>query len=120
MGRAQTSLDVHRRRDVDLERLIATEQRLDEALRTAREQAGAMIQEAQARARAQAAALDTELQQAALRLSAETTAERERREHEVAREAEARVALLDAVSAARVEQAARQVVARLVAGEAAP
>lgn len=107
---------------MDLERLIATEQRLDEALRTAREQASALVTEARARAQKREAEIEAELREAEVRLAAETAAERERGEREVAREAEARVALLDAVSAEHVRQAAQGVVSRLVSGggEAAP
>jgi hypothetical protein len=118
-GRIATSHDAREEPDVDLARLIATEERLDEALRTARAQAGALVEEARARAREREAALEAELQEAALRLSAETSAERGRREQEVARAAQARVALLEAISAVRIEQAAREVVARLVAVEPA-
>jgi vacuolar-type H+-ATPase subunit H len=105
---------------VDLEQLIATEQRLDEALRAAREQASALVAEARTRAHQREAEIDAELREAEVRLAAETAAERERREREVAREAEARVALLDAVSAERVRQAAQDVVSRLVSGEGKP
>jgi vacuolar-type H+-ATPase subunit H len=105
---------------VDLERLIATEQRLDKALQIAREQASALVTEARTRVHEREAEVEAELRAAELRLAAETAAERERREQEVAREAEARVALLDSVSAERISQAAREVVNRLVAGGRAP
>lgn len=105
---------------MDLEQLIATEQRLDEALRAAREQATALVTAARALAQQREGEVETELREAELRLAAETAAERERREREVAREAEARVALLDAVSAERVRQAARDVVNRLVSGGGEP
>ena len=105
---------------MDLEQLIATEQRLDEALRTAREQASALVTDARTRAHQREAEIEAELREAEVRLAAETAAERERREREVAREAEARVALLDAVSAERVRQAAQDVVSRLVSGAGEP
>jgi len=105
---------------VDLEQLIATEQRLDEALRAARERAAAMVTAARTLAQQREAEVEAELREAELRLAAETAAERERREQEVAREAEARVALLEAVSADQVGQAARAVVNRLVSGGEKP
>ena len=105
---------------MDLDQLIATEQRLDEALRAAREQASALVTEARTRAHQREAEVEAELREAELRLAAETAAERERREREVAREAEARVALLDAVSVERVGQMAREVVNRLVSGGGEP
>jgi vacuolar-type H+-ATPase subunit H len=105
---------------VDLERLIATEQRLDAALQTARERASALVTEARTRVREREAEVEVELRKAELQLATETAAERERREREVAREAAARVALLDSVSAEQISQAAREVVNRLVAGAQAP
>ncbi len=105
---------------MDLEQLIATEQRLDEALRAARAQATALVTAARTLVQQREAEVEAELRAAELRLAAETAAERERREREVAREAEARVALLDAVSAERVGQAAREVVQRLVSGGGEP
>lgn len=105
---------------MDLDRLIATEQRLDEALRAAREEAARLVAEAQTRARRREAELDAELEAAAQGLAAETAAERERREREVALEAEGRVARYEAVSAELVTRAARDIVNRLVAGESAP
>lgn len=102
---------------MDLDRLIATEQRLDQALRRAQEEAAGLVQAAQAAARQRDAELAAELEAMALRFSAETTAERERREREVREEALARVARYDAISDERIARAARDVVDWLVAGE---
>ncbi|HSD31514.1 MAG TPA: hypothetical protein VLB49_06360 [Gemmatimonadales bacterium] len=102
---------------MDLDRLIATEQRLDEKLRRAREESARLVQEAQAAARAREAEVAAELEAAAQRFAAETAAERERRVREVQAEAVAKVKRYEGVSAARVTQAARDVVARLVGGE---
>jgi vacuolar-type H+-ATPase subunit H len=104
---------------VDLERLIATEQRLDEALRSAREQAAGMVAEAQSRARREETALDAELEAATRTLAVETAAERERGERQVAAEAAAQVARYEAVRPDQVAGAARDVVDWLVGrGEA--
>ena len=105
-----------RRGFVDLDRLIATEQRLDEALRRAREEAAGLVQAAQAAAGQREAELAAELEATAQRFAAETAAERERREREVREEAAARVARYEAIPAGRITQAARDVVDRLVAG----
>jgi F0F1-type ATP synthase membrane subunit b/b' len=105
---------------MDLERLIVTEQRLDEALRGAREEAARLVAEAQAAAQRAEAELEAELLSSAERLAAETASERERREREVSQEAALTVACYEAVPAERVSAAARDVVERLVAGEAAP
>jgi vacuolar-type H+-ATPase subunit H len=107
---------------MDLERLIATEQRLDEALRAARETATRLVAEAQAEAERREAALETELEAASARLAAETAAERERREREVRQEAELRVKRYESISAEQVAAAAREVVDGLLsaASEAAP
>lgn len=101
---------------MDLDRLIATEQRLDEALRRAREEAAGLVQAAQAAARQREAELAAELEATAQRFATETAAERERREREVGEEAAAQVARYEAIPAGRITQAARDVVDRLVAG----
>jgi vacuolar-type H+-ATPase subunit H len=104
---------------MDLDRLIATEQRLDEALRVAQEESARLVLEAQAAARRGEAELETELQAAARSFAAETAAERERREREVTLDAERQVARYEAVSPQKVAAAARDVVERLVAGATA-
>jgi F0F1-type ATP synthase membrane subunit b/b' len=104
---------------MDLERLIATEQRLDEALRGARETAARLVAEAQATSQRAEAELEAELLTAAERFAAETAAERERREREVSQEAALAVARYEAVPPERVAAAARDAVERLVAGGAA-
>ena len=101
---------------MDLDRLIAIEQRLDEALRVAHEEAARLVADAQAAIRRGEAELESELQEVARRAATETASERERREREVTREAELRVARFDAVSPQQVAAAARDVVERLVAG----
>jgi vacuolar-type H+-ATPase subunit H len=102
---------------VDLERLIATEQRLDEKLRRAHEEAIRLVEDAQAAARTCEARVTAELEQAAQRFATETAAERERREREVREEAVAKVNRYEGVSAEHVARAARDVVDRLVGGE---
>jgi hypothetical protein len=105
---------------MDLERLIATEQRLDEALRGAREAGARLVAEALAAAQRAETELEGELLAATLRSSAETVAERERREREVCREAALAVARYETVPAELVAAAARDLVERLVARETAP
>jgi vacuolar-type H+-ATPase subunit H len=102
---------------VDLDRLIATEQRLDEKLRRAHEEATRLVEDAQAAARTCEARVTAELEAAAQRFATETAAERERREREVKEAAAATVKRYERVSGERVAQAARDVVERLVAGE---
>lgn len=102
---------------MDLDRLIATEQRLDEQLRRAREEAARLVREAEAAARARETEVAAELEAAAQRFATETAAERERRVREVREEAVASVKRYEGVTAARVSLAARDVVARLVEGE---
>lgn len=105
---------------MDLERLIATEQRLDEALRAAREEATRLLAEAQAALRRREEALEAELQDAARKSAALTAEERERREQDVSSEAARAVARYEAVTADQVAAAARAVVDHLVAGEPVP
>lgn len=102
---------------MDLDRLIATEQRLDEKLRVARDEAARLVQEAQAAAAAREAEGAAELEAAARRFATETASERERRVREVHAEAAARVKRYEGVSDERVAKAARDVVVRLVTGE---
>lgn len=103
---------------MDLDRLIATEQRLDEALRAAHEAAARLVGEAQAAVRRGETELEAELQAATQRFASETATERERREREVTREAELHVARYEAITPQQVATAARDVVAHLVAPEA--
>jgi hypothetical protein len=105
---------------MDLERLIATEQRLDEALRGARDTAARLVADALAAAQRADTELEGELLAAAMRSAAETAAERERRQQEVTREAELSVARYEAVIPERIAVAARDVVDHLVAGAMAP
>jgi len=102
---------------VDLDRLIATEQRLDEKLRRAREEATRLVQEAQAAAGTREAKIAAELEEAAQRFATETAAERAQRVRQVREEAVAKVKRYEGVTPERVARAARDVVDRLVAGE---
>lgn len=101
---------------MDLNRLIATEQRLDEKLRRAHEEATRLVEEASAAARAREADAAAELEATGQRFAAETAAERERREREVREEAASRVKRYDGVPGERVDRAAQDVADRLVAG----
>jgi vacuolar-type H+-ATPase subunit H len=105
---------------MDLDRLIATEQRLDEALRRARGEAAQIVAAAQAAVQRGESELESELAAAADRLTAEIAGERARREQDVRGQAAAAVARYAAVSPERVSAVAREIVDRLVAGETAP
>jgi vacuolar-type H+-ATPase subunit H len=102
---------------VDLERLIATEQRLDEALQRARAEADARIQEAEAAARRADAELEMELEQRGRTALAEAAQARRRAEEDIAGRTAQSVARYQAVSDGQVARAADGVVRRLVAGE---
>jgi vacuolar-type H+-ATPase subunit H len=101
---------------VDLDQLIATEQRLDEGLRRAREEAARLVREAREAAQRREAELEAELEAAARAFAAEAEAERARQEREIASEAAARVTRYDMVPPQLLEAAARAMVERLVEG----
>ena len=103
---------------VDLEQLIATEQRLDETLRRARAAAAQVVEEAKSAASRAEAALAADIEAATVALA--TRAATERRDHEaaIAREAAEEVARADGVSPARVRGLARDLVNRLVEEQA--
>jgi vacuolar-type H+-ATPase subunit H len=105
---------------MDLDRLIATEQRLDEAIRAAREQAARLVADTEAELRRREAELEAEVEAAARTAAAETARERERREREVSQDAAAAVARYEALGATQVAAAAHELVDWLVAGKAAP
>jgi vacuolar-type H+-ATPase subunit H len=102
---------------VDLERLIATEQRLDEALQRARAQGEAQVREAEAAARRADADLEAELEERARTALTEATQARCQAEADIASRAAQLVARYQAVSHGQVGQAADRVVRRLVVGE---
>ncbi len=99
---------------MELERLIATEQRLDEALRQAREECARLVANAHEAARRAEAALAAEVEAAAEAAAVATATERQQREAEIAREAVEQVARYDAVPVARVQALAQGVVAQLL------
>jgi vacuolar-type H+-ATPase subunit H len=103
---------------MELEQLIATEQRLDDALRRAREECARLVADARAAARRAEAALAAEIEAAAEATAVATATERQQREAEIARDAAERVARYDAVPAARIQALAQDVVTRLVSQEA--
>ena len=104
---------------MELEQLIATEQRLDDELRRAREECARLVADAREAARRAEAALAAEIAAAAETSAAATATERQQREAEIAREAAERVARYDAVPAALIQALAQEVVARLVSRGAA-
>lgn len=104
---------------MDLERLIATEQRLDEALHRAKGQSETLRREAEAAAQAAEAKLDAELEATARAAATRAAAARRRAEQEVASRAAVLVARYQAVSDRNVARAAERVVRRLVGEPAA-
>jgi len=99
---------------VELERLIETEQRLDELLRQARERAAAIVQEAREAVARREAAVVAELAEAAARAEATLAAERERGAAEITAAARDQIARYDGVEEHRLQAAARLLVERLL------
>lgn len=95
---------------MELEQLIATEQRLDDALRQARAEAARLVAEAQAASTHADAALAAEIEAAAAALAGAAATERREREAAIARDAAEQVARSDGVSTARIGALARQLV----------
>jgi hypothetical protein len=104
---------------VDLDQLIATEQRLDESLRRARADAARLIEEAKEASRRAEAALAADIAAAAGAMAVAAATERREREAAIAREAAEQVARYDDVPATRIRALAQDVVDQLV-GEGAP
>lgn len=99
---------------MELEQLIATERKLDEALRRTREDCARLVANAREAARGAEAALTAEMEAAAEATAVATATERQQREADIAREAAERVARYDAVPAPRVHALAQELVAQLV------
>jgi vacuolar-type H+-ATPase subunit H len=99
---------------VELERLIETEQRLDDLLRQAREQAATIVQEARDAVARREGAVAAELAAAAGKAEATLAAERERVAAEIAATTRDQVARYDGVDEPRVQTAARLLVERLL------
>jgi len=99
---------------VDLEQLIATEQRLDESLRHARAVAAQLVEEAKAAAGQAEAALAADIEAAAAARAVAAATERREREATIARETAELVARYSGVPDARIGALARDVVDQLV------
>ena len=99
---------------MELERLIETEQRLDDLLRQARDQAAAIVQEARDAVARREAAVDAELAAAAGQAEANLAAERERVATEIVAAARDQIARYDGVEEPRLQAAARLLVERLL------
>jgi hypothetical protein len=100
---------------MELEQLIATEQRLDDALRQARAEAARLVEEAKATSTLAEAALAADIAAAAAAMAGAAATERREREAAIAREAAEQVARTDGVSTARIGALARDLVHLLVA-----
>jgi len=111
----ETRAVVRREQDVELEQLIATEQRLDESLRRARAAAARLVDEAKGAAGRAEAALSADIEAAATAMALQAETERRDRESAVAREAAEQVARTDGVAAARIQALARDMVNLLLA-----
>jgi hypothetical protein len=103
---------------MDLDQLIATEERLDESLRRARAAAARLIEEAQEASRRSESALAADIEAAARAMAAAAATERRDREAAIARETAEQVARYDGVPAARISALAQDVVNQLVAVQA--
>lgn len=103
---------------MELEQLIATEQRLDEALRRTRAETARVIEEARAAASRAEAALAADIAAAAGVLARNAATERREREAAIVREAAEQVARVDTVSAPRIRAIAQDMVNLLVVKQA--
>lgn len=99
---------------MELEQLIATEQRLDEALRRARAEATRVTEEARAAASLAEAALAADIESAAGAMALAAATERRDREAAIAREAAEQVARTDGVAETRIRALAQDLVNLLV------
>jgi phage shock protein A len=99
---------------VDLDQLIATEQRLDESLRRARADAARLIEEAKEASRRAEAALAADIAAAAAARAVAAATERREREAAIARETAELVARYGGVPDTRIGALARDVVDQLV------
>lgn len=99
---------------MDLDQLIATEQRLDESLRRARAEAAQLIEEAKSASRRAEAALAADIEAAAGAMAVAAATERREREAAIASEAAEQVARYDGVPVTRVGVLARDLVEQLV------
>ena len=102
---------------MDLDQLIATEQRLDQSLRLARADAARLIEDAKAATHRAEAALAADVETAAGAMAVAAATERREREAAIARETAEQVARYDSVPAARIGALARDVVDQLVVEE---
>lgn len=99
---------------MELEQLIATEQRLDDALRQARAEAARLVEEAKAASTRAEAAVAAEIKAAAAAMAVAAGTERREREAAIARETAEQVARYDGVPDTRIGALARDVVDQLV------
>lgn len=99
---------------MDLDQLIATEERLDESLRNARTAAARLIEDAKQASRRAEAALAADIEAAATARAVEAATERRECEAAIARETAEQVARYDGVPATRIGALARDVVNQLV------
>jgi hypothetical protein len=96
----------------DLDRLLATEQRLEKRLAEARAQGQALIAEARTKAEQREGALEAELQQEERRLAETLTSERQQKERAIAEDAERAAAAFERLPEARVTALARELARR--------
>ena len=100
----------------DLTLLLLTEQELEVMLASARAEAGARVEYAQAASRAAGEQLESELASAEARFQEEVEGERARRAGEVLAEARRQTAEYDGVPADRIDATAERALSRLLAG----
>ena len=102
---------------MDLERLIATEQRNEALVAGARAQADALLAAARAKVAADEQALRTSIDDAVRVAEAALAAERDRRVAEIAAEGRAAAARYDALDEARIAAVVPRLVEQLLAEE---
>ena len=104
----------------DLARLLETERRLGERLRSARAEAEALVAQAHADVAQREAALAAELEGDERRMTERLARERRKREREIADEAQRQIDAYAGVSAQRLSAVVRTLASRLLDGERAP
>ena len=103
----------------DLARLLETEQRLEERLRTARAEAEGLVAQAHEAAGHEEATLDAQLAEAGRQLDERLAAEARARVAEIAESAERQVQAYERVSATRLAAVARKLAERFLLPEGA-
>jgi hypothetical protein len=100
-----------------LARLLDTEGRLEEALRSAREEAAALVARAREAAAAREAALTADIERLGRTLESSVAEEQHRQEHDLAEAARREARAFDETGPEQIETLARYVVERVIGAE---